>query len=291
MLYRSLICGALLGDRGRRVEALDDAGAGPDDDQRATSDEEDDDATGDDRFGGGALPRAARHEGPRRTSTGPGSGATPGRWRSARADRGRSPDGPPAAIIARSVRCADVRATMPVRCARATILRACARGLARRRRSSWLAARAARGAAHGPVPPEPPTLANILLGWTLRAAADLAHRRRRSSGGAGPSGGSTPRTRRIRCRSAGPWRSSAGMAAIAVALMSGIERYDTTLFSVHMVQHLLLMLVAAPLLVLAAPVTLLLRLASPGDAPARASCRCCTRGSSRVLGLPGGRRG
>jgi putative copper resistance protein D len=45
--------------------------------------------------------------------------------------------------------------------------------------------------------------------------------------------------------------------------MSGIERYDTTLFSLHMVQHLLLMLVAAPLLVLAAPVTQLLRASSP----------------------------
>jgi putative copper resistance protein D len=55
-----------------------------------------------------------------------------------------------------------------------------------------------------------------------------------------------------------------GLATIAVALMSGIERYDTTLFSVHMVQHQLLMLVAAPLLILAAPVTQLLRAASPG---------------------------
>jgi putative copper resistance protein D len=55
-----------------------------------------------------------------------------------------------------------------------------------------------------------------------------------------------------------------GMVAIAVALLSGIERYDTALFSIHMVQHLLLMLVAAPLIALAAPVTQLLRAASPG---------------------------
>lgn len=54
-----------------------------------------------------------------------------------------------------------------------------------------------------------------------------------------------------------------GLAAIAVALLSGIDRYDTTLFSVHMVQHILLALVAAPLLVLSAPITLLLRVASP----------------------------
>ena len=54
----------------------------------------------------------------------------------------------------------------------------------------------------------------------------------------------------------------AGMLALAFALISGIERYDTSLFSVHMVQHVLLMLVAAPLLALAAPITLVLRLSS-----------------------------
>ena len=53
-----------------------------------------------------------------------------------------------------------------------------------------------------------------------------------------------------------------GLAAIGVALLSGIERYDTILFSVHMVQHLLLTLVAPPLLALAAPITLLLRVSS-----------------------------
>jgi cytochrome c oxidase assembly factor CtaG len=47
-----------------------------------------------------------------------------------------------------------------------------------------------------------------------------------------------------------------------VALDSGIERYDTTLFSVHMVQHLLLTLVAPPLLLYAGPITLLLRVSS-----------------------------
>jgi putative copper resistance protein D len=49
-----------------------------------------------------------------------------------------------------------------------------------------------------------------------------------------------------------------------VALCSPIATYDTTLFSAHMVQHLLLTMVAAPLLVLAAPITLLLRVSS-GD--------------------------
>jgi putative membrane protein len=63
------------------------------------------------------------------------------------------------------------------------------------------------------------------------------------------------------------WRTAAflaGMAAIVVALCSPIEAYEGQLFSVHMVQHMLLMLVAAPLILLGAPVTLTLRVASPG---------------------------
>ena len=63
------------------------------------------------------------------------------------------------------------------------------------------------------------------------------------------------------------WRSVAflaGLFAIVVALLSPVERYETVLLSVHMVQHMLLQLVAAPLLLLAAPVTLALRVAPPG---------------------------
>jgi cytochrome c oxidase assembly factor CtaG len=54
-----------------------------------------------------------------------------------------------------------------------------------------------------------------------------------------------------------------GLLTILVALDSGLARYDDTLFSAHMVQHLMLTLVAPPLLALAAPITLLLRVASP----------------------------
>ncbi len=54
-----------------------------------------------------------------------------------------------------------------------------------------------------------------------------------------------------------------GLTTILVALQSPIERYDTTLFSVHMIQHVLLMLFAAPFLALAAPITLLLRTVRP----------------------------
>ncbi len=58
------------------------------------------------------------------------------------------------------------------------------------------------------------------------------------------------------------WGWVLGVLAVLVALDSGIERYDTTLFSVHMVQHLLLTLVAPVLLLYAGPITLLLRASS-----------------------------
>jgi putative copper resistance protein D len=59
-----------------------------------------------------------------------------------------------------------------------------------------------------------------------------------------------------------PGRSAAflgGVGVLAVALLSGLERYDTTLFGVHMVQHMLLSMVAPVFLALGAPVTLALR--------------------------------
>ncbi|HEX2194354.1 MAG TPA: cytochrome c oxidase assembly protein [Candidatus Limnocylindria bacterium] len=62
------------------------------------------------------------------------------------------------------------------------------------------------------------------------------------------------------------WRTTsfmAGLAAILLALVSPIEAYEGALFSVHMLQHMLLELVAAPLLLLGAPATLALRAASP----------------------------
>jgi cytochrome c oxidase assembly factor CtaG len=56
---------------------------------------------------------------------------------------------------------------------------------------------------------------------------------------------------------------NAGLVAIIVALVGPVDVAAATSFSVHMVQHLLLTMVAAPLLVLAAPITLALR-AWPG---------------------------
>ncbi len=140
-----------------------------------------------------------------------------------------------------------------------------------RRLVPWLAAVAAVAgslllaspvAAHGPTPAEPPTVVSLLFGWTfeplptLAIAAALASwtwavRRVNAIHPSNP----VPRRRTV--------AFVGGMVAIAFALLSGIDQYDTTLFSIHMVQHVLLTLVAAPLIALGAPVTLLLRVSSP----------------------------
>jgi cytochrome c oxidase assembly factor CtaG len=54
----------------------------------------------------------------------------------------------------------------------------------------------------------------------------------------------------------------AGLAVIAVALVSPIGPYSDRLLSVHMVEHILLTMVAPPLLLLGAPVTVALQAAS-----------------------------
>ena len=59
------------------------------------------------------------------------------------------------------------------------------------------------------------------------------------------------------------WLFCGGLAALGVALLSPIEAYEGSLFSVHMIQHMLLELVAAPLLLAGAPITLALRVANP----------------------------
>ena len=56
-----------------------------------------------------------------------------------------------------------------------------------------------------------------------------------------------------------------GLGTIAVATMSGLGAYDDTLFSVHMVQHMLLAMVAPVFLALGAPVTLALRVLPGGS--------------------------
>jgi putative copper resistance protein D len=115
--------------------------------------------------------------------------------------------------------------------------------------------------AHGPAPDPPGSVFDVLATWSfdpllqvpllgVLAAYLWAVRR---VGRAHP-GNPVPQ-RRIAA-------FVAGIVVIEVALQSVVEHYDTTLFSVHMVQHILLTLVAAPLLALGAPITLLLRVAS-----------------------------
>ena len=57
------------------------------------------------------------------------------------------------------------------------------------------------------------------------------------------------------------WLFLGGLGAIGIALLSPIEAYEGQLFSVHMIQHMLLELVAAPLLLAGTPITLALRVA------------------------------
>jgi cytochrome c oxidase assembly factor CtaG len=121
---------------------------------------------------------------------------------------------------------------------------------------------AAPTAAHGVAPSEPPSPAILALGWSFEPAVILPLLL-----GAMAWQVLVRRVNRVHPGHPVPNRRSAaffgGLLTIAIALQSGIERYDTTLFSIHMVQHVLLTLVAAPLLALGAPVTLLLRAMSP----------------------------
>src|SRR5215207_1366581 len=120
---------------------------------------------------------------------------------------------------------------------------------------------AAGAALAGPAPGSQvpaPTPGRLLLSWSFNplvtvgllavAIAYLQGRRRLAADGIG-----WPARRTVYFLS--------GIAAIALALLSPIEAYDTALFSVHVVQHMLLTMAAAPLLALGAPVTLALRVA------------------------------
>ena len=64
-----------------------------------------------------------------------------------------------------------------------------------------------------------------------------------------------------------PWRRPVawlgGLLVLGIALESSIDVYAEALFSVHMVQHLLLIAIVAPLFALSAPMTLLLRVVTP----------------------------
>jgi len=131
--------------------------------------------------------------------------------------------------------------------------------------------------AHGPTPPElsleallywawPPvvTIAIVIVGllW-VRAIRQVAREH---------PGNPYPRRRTVSL--------VAAFALLLLALQSGLERYDTTLFSMHMIQHLILLFPVPILLLQAGPVTLLLRVASP-----RWRARALRVLQSRVVGV------
>ena len=94
------------------------------------------------------------------------------------------------------------------------------------------------------VPPEPAALLGVLAIAALyaRGVSQLWRRAGRAHG--------------VR-----PWQTvwfAAGLLAIVVALESPLDALSEQLFAFHMSQHMLLILVAAPLLVLGAPVAPLL---------------------------------
>lgn len=113
--------------------------------------------------------------------------------------------------------------------------------------------------AHGSGAPAP-TIPGVLLRWTLDPLPLIAI--------AATAAVYLWAVRRVnRAHPANPqpshrsWLFLGGLATLGLALLSPIEAYEGSLFSVHMVQHLLLELVAAPLLVAGAPITLTLRVA------------------------------
>lgn len=109
--------------------------------------------------------------------------------------------------------------------------------------------------AHGDALGEP-SAGDVLTAWTVdpatwifvAAAAWLYARGARRARG-------WPRTR--------SWCAGAGLATLLVAASGPPAVYEGSLFWAHMVQHLLLTLVAAPLLAFSAPVALALRTAGP----------------------------
>ncbi len=109
----------------------------------------------------------------------------------------------------------------------------------------------------------------------------------------GRSSGRSPRSRSPRCSTslggrmsatasdAGKrWRGAAfygGLATLALAVDSPIDAYAGRLFWVHMVQHVLLMMVAPPLLLLGRPWPRVVAAAAARPSPA-ARARACSRG-------------
>lgn len=110
--------------------------------------------------------------------------------------------------------------------------------------------------------PAQPTLGHLLGSWSLDPVAALALLLAALLYGAGVLGVS--RRGRRRWPPARTASFLAGLLVLALALVSGIDELADELLSVHMVQHLLLALLAPALLLCGAPVRLALAAGRPG---------------------------
>jgi cytochrome c oxidase assembly factor CtaG len=125
--------------------------------------------------------------------------------------------------------------------------------------SAWWSLAGGDRPSHGGAAGLPPELTwqTLLTGWTFAWIPALLVV---ASGTAYLVG-----VRRMYARGDGwsPWRTLAfvggGLGSLVIATQSGLASYDTTLLWVHMVQHMILAMVAPVFLALGAPITLALR--------------------------------
>ena len=102
-----------------------------------------------------------------------------------------------------------------------------------------------------------PTLSVILLSWAWRPEIILYP----GAGGAVHLTGRWRLKRRGVSSLTNPWRSVsylAGLAVLWIALMSPIDVLSGQFFYMHMIQHLLLVMIAPPLLLLADPMPIMM---------------------------------
>ena len=116
--------------------------------------------------------------------------------------------------------------------------------------------------AHGNVASPPPTLWRMLTRWEFDPLFIIVVGLSSWIYYAG-----VQRVNRLHARAPWPRKRTiyfmSGNLVLIIALISPPATYDTDLFSLHMVQHLLIMMLAAPLFVLGTPMTLALRAATP----------------------------
>ncbi len=138
--------------------------------------------------------------------------------------------------------------------------------------------------AHGPVL-APPTVARVLTAWAFEPLVLIPLV---VAGWVYLQG-----VRHVRSRfPANPWPRDriawfmAGLAVVFLALESPVDVYAADLLLIHMIQHMLLAFIAAPMLVAGAPVTLALRALSPSGRTRRSIQRAVHSPPVRFLTNP-----